>query len=47
MFNSTKIKEKHKIYSKGIIKNLGVGKFCPNSKCPDKSSSELTRFDLF
>ncbi len=29
----------------GIIKNLRVGKFCPNSKFPDKSSSGLTRVD--
>ncbi len=26
-------------------KNLGVGKFCPNSKFPDKRSPELTRSD--
>ena len=24
---------------------MGVGKFCPNSKCPDKSSSGLSRVD--
>jgi len=30
---------------KGIIKNLGVGKFCPNSKFPNKSSSGLTSLD--
>jgi len=29
----------------GIIANLGVGKFCPNSKFPDKSSYGLTRSD--
>jgi len=30
---------------KGIIKNLGVEKFCPNSKFPDKRMYGLTRFD--
>ena len=32
------------IYCK-YYKNSGVGKFCPNSKCPDKRRSGLTRSD--
>jgi len=32
-------------YMYRYYKNSGVGKFCPNSKCPDKSSSGLTRSD--
>jgi hypothetical protein len=29
----------------GILKSLGVRKFCPNNKFPDKSSAGLTRLD--